>query len=105
MNITFIIFFRCLYFKGRVLGHQVREAGKTRVEETGHSLDWPPSKPPGVQGTELNGLAKCRHKLPTGGLHSLEREAVRDSLLQKERHKNYHMTQQAQSWVYAWRKL
>ena len=34
-----------------------------------------------------------------------KREAVRDSLLQKERHKNYHMTQQAQSWVYAWRKL
>ena len=56
------------------LGSREGKAGKTRVEEMGHSLDWPPSKPPVVQGTELNGLAKCRSMSPARGLHSLERE-------------------------------
>ena len=40
-----------------------------------------------------------------GALLIRKREAVRDSLLQEERHKNYHMTQQAYSWAYTWRKL
>lgn len=74
MNITFISFLRCLYFKGRVLGQQGGEAGKTRDEGTGHSLYQPLPKLPGVQGTELNALAKFRQMSLSRGPNSLERE-------------------------------
>lgn len=44
------------------------------AERTGHSVGQPLPKQPGTQGTELNGLARCRQMSQLRGLNPLERE-------------------------------